>query len=179
MQATIRYDWDSVHIADRYLDQLEALVVRNASSSEFVPFLLRPPSPRRFALSPASHRLQMKRTHISAVCFVYRVSSYLVEQFSLLGLPSASQDYTFKTSLHSDSTPLSGTNVWASFTPPRTSGVEAIVLAASWESLDFETRVEGGRAKEVRRRNLRGVAMVLSMAEYLRGEFNFVLSRGM
>lgn len=98
------------------------------------------------------------------------MSSFLVEQFALLGLPTGAQDYTFQTSLHPTSTPLSGTNVWASFTPPRTSGVEAIVIAASWESLQFETTVVDGRETETRMKNLRGVAMLLSMAEYLRGQ---------
>ncbi|CDZ97058.1 Glycosylphosphatidylinositol anchor attachment protein GAA1 [Phaffia rhodozyma] len=103
-----------------------------------------------------------------------RLSAHLQAEFAALGLPTSSQPYTFQTSLGSKS----GENTWAAFVPPRTSGTEAIVLAASWESLafkgDFSEGIEeyntvGSNNGRERMRNIRGVAMLLSIAEYLRG----------
>jgi hypothetical protein len=102
-----------------------------------------------------------------------------------MGLQAGTQAYSFRTSLG----PRQGKNVWAAFHPPRTSGTEAIVLAASWESLgfvgDFAEGIElvnqpageyEGRDKTPRLKNLRGIASLLSLAEYLRGAKGSLLS---
>jgi glycosylphosphatidylinositol transamidase len=49
-----------------------------------------------------------------------------------------------------------GGATWAHVTPPRSAGTEVILLSANWNSR------EGGT-------NLRGIAMLLSLAEFLRG----------
>ena len=50
-----------------------------------------------------------------------------------------------------------GGATWAHVTPPRSAGTEVILLSANWNSRD-----EGA--------NLRGIAMLLSLGEFLRGE---------
>jgi hypothetical protein len=104
----------------------------------------------------------------------HRLSSHISLQFSHLGLVSSTQTYTTSTSLGSHS----GTNVWASLVPPRTGGTEAIVLAASWESLAFQGgqfESELGGVEGERMHNLRGIATLLALAEYLRGTFSAAL----
>ncbi|ORY26329.1 Gaa1-like protein [Naematelia encephala] len=80
-------------------------------------------------------------------------SEYLQSAFSAAGLS------TSNTSL----------STYAHITPPRSSGTEAILLSANWVSRD-------GTA------NLRGVAMLLAMGEFLRGQnhwaFDLVLVVG-
>lgn len=108
----------------------------------------------------------------------YRFADQVRDEFELLGLQAGTQAYSFRTSLGL----RQGKNVWAAFHPPRTSGTEAIVLAASWESLGFvgdyaegieslnqPTEEYEGRDKTPRLKNLRGIASLLSLAEYLRG----------
>jgi glycosylphosphatidylinositol transamidase len=51
-----------------------------------------------------------------------------------------------------------GGATWAHVTPPRSAGTEVILLSANWNSRD-----EG--------ENLRGIAMLLSLGEFLRGGF--------
>lgn len=68
-------------------------------------------------------------------------SDYLQESFSVAGLRTGN----------------TSTSTWAHVTPPRSAGTEVILITANWLSK------EGGL-------NLRGVAMLLSLGEFLRGE---------
>ncbi|KAH6918352.1 Gaa1-like protein [Coprinopsis sp. MPI-PUGE-AT-0042] len=128
-----RYSWPEVHLADRWLGNLEQLRNQNASSEER--------------------------------------ASFISDEFRKLGLVSATQKYTFSLTNQT----LSGVNAYAVSASPRTSGTEAIVVSASWLS----RRGEG--AGDL---NLRGIATVLSLAHYLKGQSSwskdlvFVISDG-
>ncbi|KAF8557306.1 Gaa1-domain-containing protein [Imleria badia] len=80
-------------------------------------------------------------------------ASFIRDEFAKLGLPAATQRYTFVTS----SGNVSGVNAYAIMNSPRTSGSEAIVVSASWLS-------ELGEKPY----NLRGVATVLALAGFLK-----------
>ncbi|GJJ12663.1 hypothetical protein Clacol_006907 [Clathrus columnatus] len=107
------WSWDEVHIADRYLDQLEELINKNASHLERAEFLRR--------------------------------------EFIAEGLPSETQSYTFESPLG----PSTGVNAYAIYSAPRTAGTEAMVVAASWTSINGNP-------------NLRGIATLLSLSRYLK-----------
>ena len=68
------WDWADVHNADRYLDDLERLRDRNASSAEYVPVLF----PER-----------------ASITYLSRLSEYVKTEFQKSGLPAATQRYTF------------------------------------------------------------------------------------
>ncbi|KAM0785986.1 hypothetical protein ACM66B_006804 [Microbotryomycetes sp. NB124-2] len=85
-------------------------------------------------------------------------SRVIAQTFQRLGLPSATQRYSF--ALGNGQT-LSGTNTYAIYQAPKTDGVESLVLCASWLSREVDAL---GR----RRINVRGVATVLAMANYLK-----------
>ncbi|BGP20023.1 Glycosyl phosphatidyl inositol protein transamidase complex subunit [Rhodosporidiobolus nylandii] len=75
-----------------------------------------------------------------------------------LGLATSRQRYSFALSPNST---LSGINTYAVLPAPKTDGAEAIVLSASW--LSRAVGVEGER-----RINVRGVAIVLALANYFK-----------
>jgi len=72
-----------------------------------------------------------------------RRSTYLQSAFSSSGI-------------HSSNT---STSTYAHITPPRSSGTEMILLSANWVSRDGSP-------------NLRGVAMLLSLADFLQGQYS-------
>ncbi|CAE7168512.1 unnamed protein product [Rhizoctonia solani] len=82
-------------------------------------------------------------------------ASYLRDELAKLGLPTAVQPYT----VYAPTGDIEGVNVYSIYAAPRSSGSEAIVLSASWKSLKWD---EDGSL------NLRGVATILSLAEYLK-----------
>ena len=98
--------------------------------------------------------------------------------FESLGLPSATQSYSYRlgrshqvTRAHQSelrsSTDvdfvqnLTGINVYSILSAPKTDGAEALVLSASWLSRALD---ENGQ----RRINVRGIALVLALANYLK-----------
>ncbi|KAF8480712.1 Gaa1-like protein [Gautieria morchelliformis] len=93
------------------------------------------------------HLEQLRDQNASSV----EKSSFLRSVFSELGIPAATQAYSFKTGTMT----LDGINTYGVLSAPRTSGTEAIVIAASWISLTAGP-------------NLRGIATVLSLAAYLK-----------
>ncbi|KAH7104928.1 Gaa1-domain-containing protein [Auriculariales sp. MPI-PUGE-AT-0066] len=115
-QVNVRWNWDDVHAADRYLETLNALRAQNTSRAQ--------------------------------------LAQWVHDEFVQLGLPAAQQRYTFQTSTGV----INGTNAYAVFAAPRTSGAEAMVIAASWHTL----LDEGAGAL-----NERGIPMVLSLARFL------------
>ncbi|KAH9483699.1 Glycosylphosphatidylinositol anchor attachment 1 protein [Psilocybe cubensis] len=116
-QVNTQWNWGDVHVADRYLEQLEHIRDANYTS-------------------------------------VQR-ANWLREEFGKLGLSSSTQKYTFATST-SNST---GTNAYAIIASPRHSGVEAMVISASWLS-----RIDEGQGMI----NIRGVSTVLALAGFLK-----------
>ncbi|KAH9842746.1 Gaa1-domain-containing protein [Rhodofomes roseus] len=132
-QVNTHWNWDDVHRADRYLEALEQLRDRNASSVE--------------------------------------VADYLATEFRRAGLSADTQEYSFFTTNGSKT----GVNAYATFSSPRASGTEAMVISASWLS---RTGEGDGTL------NLRGVSTVLSLAWFLRGyslwakDLIFVVSDG-
>ncbi|POW14716.1 hypothetical protein PSTT_02701 [Puccinia striiformis] len=77
------------------------------------------------------------------------------------GLRSQTQSYAFS-SIGTDSQIISnGTNVHAILHAPRTDGSEALVLMASWQTRKPGSDIRGANI------NVRGVASVLALAEYL------------
>ncbi|KAI9508310.1 Gaa1-domain-containing protein [Russula earlei] len=78
-------------------------------------------------------------------------ATFFATEFAKCGLPSSTQTYSIQTS-HGT---LNGTNAYAVFSAPRTSGTEAMIISASWKSMT------GGE-------NLRGVSIVLSLAAFLK-----------
>ncbi|KAG7447959.1 Gaa1-domain-containing protein [Guyanagaster necrorhizus] len=82
-------------------------------------------------------------------------AKYFAEEFKKLGIPASTQNYTFST-VFGDS---SGTNAYATMSAPRSPGVEAMVISASWLS-----RTGEGAGSL----NLRGVSTVLALAGFLR-----------
>ncbi|KAN0076921.1 Gaa1-like, GPI transamidase component domain containing protein [Tylopilus felleus] len=80
-------------------------------------------------------------------------ASFIRDEFAKLGLPAATQKYTFMTS----SGNVSGMNAFAIMNSPRASGSEAIVVSASYLS-------EAGKEPY----NLRGIATVLALAGFLK-----------
>ncbi|KIJ41225.1 hypothetical protein M422DRAFT_68279 [Sphaerobolus stellatus SS14] len=112
-QTATQYNWAEVHAADRYLDRVEELYHRNASSSE----------------------------RADAIKFMF------LEQ----GIPAATQSYTFTSGLR----PSHGVNTYAVLSAPRSSGTEAMVIAASWESLNGSP-------------NLRGISFILSLTGFVK-----------
>ncbi|KAK0483742.1 Gaa1-like protein [Armillaria novae-zelandiae] len=82
-------------------------------------------------------------------------AQYFVEEFKKLGIAASTQNYTFST-VFGDS---SGTNAYAIMSAPRSPGVEAMVISASWLSRTGEG--DGSL-------NLRGVSTVLALAGFLR-----------
>ncbi|KAF8587402.1 Gaa1-domain-containing protein [Ramaria rubella] len=90
---------------------------------------------------------QLRNQNASSIEMALSLKSVFLD----LGIPAATQTYSFKTGTK----PLDGANAYAVLSAPRTAGTEAIVIAASWSSLN------GGP-------NLRGIATVLSLAEFLK-----------
>ncbi|KAF7304974.1 hypothetical protein MKEN_01212100 [Mycena kentingensis (nom. inval.)] len=78
----------------------------------------------------------------------------LAAEFMKLGIPASTQNYRFSSSTGT----IEGTNAYAILSSPRTSGTEAMVISASWVS---RTGEGDGTL------NLRGVATVLALAQYL------------
>ncbi|KAL0577944.1 Glycosyl phosphatidyl inositol protein transamidase complex subunit [Marasmius crinis-equi] len=99
--------------------------------------------------------------------------SFFLDEFRKMGLPASSQNYKF--TVQSQSGDINGTNVYAILSSPRASGVEAMVISASWIS-----RTDEGSGQT----NLRGVATVLALAKFLKQyslwakDLVFVLSDG-
>ncbi|KAH8107140.1 Gaa1-domain-containing protein [Cristinia sonorae] len=97
------------------------------------------------------------------------VASYVSEEFQRLGLSSATQEYSYSTTLQTHT----GTNAYGLFSSPRASGAEATLITASWLSSSGEGNL-----------NLRGVSTVLALAAFLKGyslwakDFIFVISDG-
>ncbi|KAJ8078974.1 Glycosyl phosphatidyl inositol protein transamidase complex subunit [Marasmius tenuissimus] len=97
--------------------------------------------------------------------------TFFLDEFRKMGLPAASQNYRFT----SQSGDVNGTNVYAILSSPRASGVEAMVISASWIS-----RAGEGSGQT----NLRGVATVMALAKFLKQyslwakDLVFVLSDG-
>ncbi|EFP80866.2 Glycosyl phosphatidyl inositol protein transamidase complex subunit [Puccinia graminis f. sp. tritici] len=88
-------------------------------------------------------------------------ASHIAALFQGFGLRSQTQSYTFSSlgsQVHSIS---NGTNVHAILHAPRVDGSEALVLMASWLTRRPGSDIHGGDI------NLRGVASVLALAEYL------------
>ncbi|KAI0273306.1 Gaa1-like protein [Gloeopeniophorella convolvens] len=112
-QVNTYWSWDDVRRADKFLEEVESLRDRNASSAER--------------------------------------AAYFTTEFAKLGIPSATQHY----SIRLESQNLTGSNSYAVFSAPRTSGIEAMIISASWKSL-----TDGY--------NLRGVSAVLSLAAFLK-----------
>ncbi|RPD66113.1 Gaa1-domain-containing protein [Lentinus tigrinus ALCF2SS1-7] len=83
------------------------------------------------------------------------IANYAVGEFEKIGIPARIQHYSFDTV---DGV-LEGTNAYAVMQSPRASGAEAIVISASWLS---RTGEGDGTL------NLRGVATVISLAQYLK-----------
>lgn len=81
------------------------------------------------------------------------------ESFISLGIQAATQSYTF------GGANLSGTNAYAILRAPKTDGAEAVVVSASWDSRALEEDEGNGKR---RRKNVRGVALVLALANYLK-----------
>lgn len=63
----------------------------------------------------------------------------------------------YYTELRGRTQPAEGINAYAVVSPPRSSGVESVLVSANWKSLT------GGW-------NLRGIANVMALAKFLRGE---------
>ncbi|KAK0210867.1 Gaa1-like protein [Desarmillaria ectypa] len=84
-----------------------------------------------------------------------RRAQYFVEEFKRLGIAASTQNYTFSTVFGESS----GTNAYAIMSAPRSPGVEAMVISASWLSRTGEG--DGSL-------NLRGVSTVLALAGFLR-----------
>lgn len=110
LQTNTRWSWDDVHQADRYLEQLEALVERNASSRERADFVA----------------TEFSKLGLSSSTSAYRWTSlYPVRAFLCQGL----QDQMFRTrwltilEWHPQSP--SGINAFATLSPPRSSGSKA------------------------------------------------------
>ncbi|KAI9454996.1 Gaa1-domain-containing protein [Lactarius psammicola] len=78
-------------------------------------------------------------------------ATFFATEFAKSGIPSSTQRYSIPTALGV----LNGTNTYAIFSAPRTSGTEAVVISASWKSL-----TDGY--------NLRGVSTVLSLAAFMK-----------
>ncbi|KAI0321662.1 Gaa1-domain-containing protein [Amylostereum chailletii] len=78
-------------------------------------------------------------------------ATYFMTEFLKLGIPAATQNYSFSTLTGL----LNGSNAYAVFRSPRTSGTEAVVISASWTSMT------GGH-------NLRGVSTILALSAFLR-----------
>ncbi|KAH8989189.1 Gaa1-like protein [Lactarius hatsudake] len=78
-------------------------------------------------------------------------AAFFATEFAKSGIPSSTQRYSIPTAQGV----LNGTNAYAIFSAPRTSGTEAVVISASWKSLT------GGY-------NLRGVSTVLSLAAFMK-----------
>ncbi|MBW0479350.1 hypothetical protein O181_019065 [Austropuccinia psidii MF-1] len=82
--------------------------------------------------------------------------------FESFGLRSETQSYAFN-SLATHQDPISnGTNVHSILYSPRTDGSESLVLMASWLTRRPGSDVHGGNV------NIRGVASVLALAEFLK-----------
>ncbi|GAA5989951.1 hypothetical protein JCM10908_002393 [Rhodotorula pacifica] len=87
-----------------------------------------------------------------------RRSRAIKDAFQELGLPAVQQPYSFGLSSTSN---VSGINTYAILAAPKTDGAEALVLSASWLSRALD---EDGQ----RRVNVRGVALLLAIANYLK-----------
>lgn len=85
-----------------------------------------------------------------------------------MGLRSSTQSYSFK--LGSSNQTVSGVNVHSILQAPKTDGAEAIILSASWLSRAVD---ENGNRKV----NVRGIAIVLALANYLMSEFRSIKER--
>ncbi|KAG8757537.1 Glycosyl phosphatidyl inositol protein transamidase complex subunit, partial [Serendipita sp. 396] len=83
-------------------------------------------------------------------------ANFIKSQFQEYGLASNTQFYTFGT----PSENITGNNAYGVYRAQRTSGMEAIVIAASWVS----RQQEGANLQP----NLRGIATVLSLASSLK-----------
>ncbi|WAQ89314.1 hypothetical protein PtA15_11A1 [Puccinia triticina] len=81
--------------------------------------------------------------------------------FRSFGLRSEAQSYTFSFLGSNPHSISNGTNVHAILHAPRTDGSEALVLMASWLTRRPGSDIRGGDI------NVRGVASVLALAEYL------------
>ncbi|KAF8927039.1 Glycosyl phosphatidyl inositol protein transamidase complex subunit [Dissophora ornata] len=112
------------------------------------------------ALLPGSANVQFDwNDHIAAERYRYEVqristlppierAQALQDEFSKIGLKSATQNYTLNTSTDS----RHGVNTYAVFYAPRSDGTEALVLSAPWKSRDPET-------------NTNGISMLLALAK--------------
>ncbi|KAG0245355.1 Gaa1-like protein [Mortierella sp. GBAus27b] len=78
----------------------------------------------------------------------YERATALQNEFSQLGLKSATQNYT----LHTSTDSRHGVNAYAVFYAPRSDGTEALVLSASWTSRNQET-------------NTNAIAMLLALGK--------------
>jgi glycosylphosphatidylinositol transamidase len=112
-QVNTYWNWEDVHRADNFLQDVTSLRDHNYSSAER--------------------------------------ATFFAKEFAKSGIPSSTQRYSIPTA-HGV---LNGTNAYAIFSAPRTSGTEAMVISASWKSL-----TDGY--------NLRGVSTVLSLAAFMK-----------
>lgn len=106
---------------------------------------------------------------------VHRADRYLDELERLISVNASQSERSaflqdaFSAAGHS--TGSTSTSTWAHITPPRSAGTETILVAANWASRD------GGP-------NVRGIATLLSLAAFLRGQtwwasdFVFVVGEG-
>ncbi|TDL21581.1 Gaa1-domain-containing protein [Rickenella mellea] len=98
-------------------------------------------------------------------------AEFLKVEFEKMGIPAATQPYSFSTPQHE----IAGFNAYAVLSAPRTSGTETMVISASWVSLIGE---------EDKTLNMRGVATVLALAKFLKGyslwakDIIFIISDG-
>ncbi|KAJ2933795.1 hypothetical protein H1R20_g3313, partial [Candolleomyces eurysporus] len=106
-QVSTYWNWGDVHTADRYLEELEKLRDRNATSQEYVQSTSVP--------------------HTLAYTFDRR-ADFIKNEFQRVGLSAATQKYSFSVG----NTNLTGANAYAVSSSPRASGNEAMVIAASW-----------------------------------------------
>ncbi|KZV99283.1 Gaa1-domain-containing protein [Exidia glandulosa HHB12029] len=82
------------------------------------------------------------------------LTAWVKDEFAKLGISSSTQRYAFSTATGS----VNGTNTYAVFPAPRSSGAEAMVISASWLS-----RIDEGAGAI----NQRGVPTVLALARFL------------
>ncbi|KIM25331.1 hypothetical protein M408DRAFT_212529 [Serendipita vermifera MAFF 305830] len=125
-QVNVDWNWGDVKAADGYLEHLEALWNKNATSAER--------------------------------------AGYIQQAFKDVGLETGSQQYSFVT----PSGNTTGINAYALSRSSRSSGTEAIVIAASWISLQSETSPLTPKPSPlVTQPNLRGIATLLALARSL------------
>jgi GPI-anchor transamidase subunit GAA1 len=100
-----------------------------------------------------------------------RRAQYISSEFRRLGLIAHTQNYLYETKFGVSCyfmtifcvlrlQPIAGTNAYGVSASPRGSGSEVIMISASWRSC-----IDDGKESY----NLRGIATVLALAEFLRG----------